>query len=1037
MTAQGPLGGSAPGEHARDRLFLSYAREDLAFVERLAAALSGLGLDIWVDTEGLFVGEEFWSRICTEIDRSTAVVCVVSRHSAQSVYCRREAEYAASRNKRMLPVVIQAVAATRLPEPIRVRHWLSFGDAGLFDQALTALVTAVRQDPEWIGEHTRLYLRAVDWEQGGRSASFCLRGRELDDAVVWLAAGSGKEPPVHPLHVEFIEASRQEDSDARERAERQARVSRSRALTTQAEVLRSIPGSSRLLPALLAAYGFREDPSPEAYAVLRGTLGFLPPCGPRLDHRYRVGTVCFSPDGSLLASAAGMTWDEEQQREVVRSARGPSVEDLDEYTLGMSRLRQEQAGRNRDAFVALVWDLGGRRQLVRLPHRGRVRAMTFLPDGSLFTACETGEGTIWSASSGQQLAVLTHPGPVWFIAVSPDGSRLLTVADEDPAGQQLAARVWVIAERREELRIPLGGLDKAGPYLRRELTSFAPCDRLEQLAVAFVDGSVKVLSLVSGAVVAAGETESLVYSMAFSRDHRYLALGEGSQARILDVGNFLEVARLPCAGAVELLRWNPGGNQLVTVSGNGAVGIASDIAVWAIDGSRKASFELINVRDVAVAPDGSTVAAAGTGSAVCIWDLGGAGLRAQLHFEDSANAVVYSPDGSKIAAGSDDLSARVWDTRYGLHLVRTALEDAFQFVELSADARYVAVASFSSCRVLEVASGAWLAQREGAGRDLRWSPDGSSIALPTDSGTILWRWASGEEVRLGREYTWAVTFSIDGRYLVTAGAARRIQPLKNGSAQIWRISDGRLMREVAHTDTVVAAAAHPDGVTFATAAGLSGGHDIIISRADPGRPVWVEIAASANDVAFSANGRVLAVGYRESGLGLFNAETGRLLASVLHLREVRAVEFGPDGMFLAVTTRGYSDRGAEVPATHLFRPDSRSQVDDEAEAEVILAGETFIGFVDSGSFLVTKDDSSVRVRATGSREVVASFARPRATAAISFRGGLVAQIEPGNLTVGRWKPDDLKSELRHRLPRDLSPDEWQEYMASELFEPLF
>jgi hypothetical protein len=115
---------------------VSYAREDQAFVERLAAALSGRRLDIWMDTEGLFVGEQFWGRICTEIDRSTAVVCVVSKHSAQSAYCRREAEYAASRNKRMLPVVIQAVAPSRFPEPIRVRHWLSFEDAGLFDQDL-------------------------------------------------------------------------------------------------------------------------------------------------------------------------------------------------------------------------------------------------------------------------------------------------------------------------------------------------------------------------------------------------------------------------------------------------------------------------------------------------------------------------------------------------------------------------------------------------------------------------------------------------------------------------------------------------------------------------------------------------------------------------------------------------------------------------------------------------------------------------------------------------------------------------------------
>ena len=103
----------------------------------------------------------------------------------------------------------------------------------------------------------------------------------------------------------------------------------------------------------------------------------------------------------------------EQHREYSRSARGPGIEDVDESSPGMQRLRAEESAQNTEAFDAFVWVTATGDRFARLPHRGRVRALAFLPDGvRLVTACEDGDATVWSVGDGQRLASFTHSGRV-------------------------------------------------------------------------------------------------------------------------------------------------------------------------------------------------------------------------------------------------------------------------------------------------------------------------------------------------------------------------------------------------------------------------------------------------------------------------------------------------------------------------------------------------------------------------------------------------------------------------------------------------
>ena len=96
-------------------VFISYAREDLAAVQRLKAGLEAAGVTTWFDMERLESGDDYDRKIQRNIARCAYFIPVVSaatqrRHEA---YFRREWSYALDRARNMaddalfvLPVTI-------------------------------------------------------------------------------------------------------------------------------------------------------------------------------------------------------------------------------------------------------------------------------------------------------------------------------------------------------------------------------------------------------------------------------------------------------------------------------------------------------------------------------------------------------------------------------------------------------------------------------------------------------------------------------------------------------------------------------------------------------------------------------------------------------------------------------------------------------------------------------------------------------------------------------------------------------------------
>ncbi len=63
------------------KIFISYSRHDLLFVERLARDLQARGLDVWYDLSSLGIGTGWGKEIQTAIKQSQVFLVVLSPNS--------------------------------------------------------------------------------------------------------------------------------------------------------------------------------------------------------------------------------------------------------------------------------------------------------------------------------------------------------------------------------------------------------------------------------------------------------------------------------------------------------------------------------------------------------------------------------------------------------------------------------------------------------------------------------------------------------------------------------------------------------------------------------------------------------------------------------------------------------------------------------------------------------------------------------------------------------------------------------------------
>jgi len=145
-------------EMPESAVFISYAREDLAAVQRLKAGLDAAGVRTWFDMDRLESGDDYDRTIQRNISRCSYFIPIVSASTERRLeaYFRREWSYALDRMRNMtegaifvLPVCIDDIdiEAAKVPERFRALHFtqLAGGEpTPAFVQRLRELLAAGR-----------------------------------------------------------------------------------------------------------------------------------------------------------------------------------------------------------------------------------------------------------------------------------------------------------------------------------------------------------------------------------------------------------------------------------------------------------------------------------------------------------------------------------------------------------------------------------------------------------------------------------------------------------------------------------------------------------------------------------------------------------------------------------------------------------------------------------------------------------------------------------------------------------------------------
>src|SRR6516164_2710812 len=202
-------GTAQQSNQSKAKVFISYGRKDIAFADRLDAALKARGFEPLIDRIDIYAFEQCWDRIKALISRADTVVFVISPDAVASEIALKEVAEASSRNKRFAPVVWRRVDDKLIPEPLAKLNFIFLDDEAQFEQRADQLAEALRTDIGWIRQHTDFGEQARRWAQAKGASGLLLRSPVLEQAERWIASRPPGAPTPTDQTQSFIRHSRQ------------------------------------------------------------------------------------------------------------------------------------------------------------------------------------------------------------------------------------------------------------------------------------------------------------------------------------------------------------------------------------------------------------------------------------------------------------------------------------------------------------------------------------------------------------------------------------------------------------------------------------------------------------------------------------------------------------------------------------------------------------------------------------------------------------------------------------------------------------
>jgi WD40 repeat protein len=880
------------------KLFVSYSRRDSTAARKLIEAFKSIEQEVWVDWEAIPPAVDWLEQIFRGIEEADAFIFMISPDSIASEVCKVEIARAVLNSKRIIPIVLRDVDPKTTPDDIRKLNWTFLRETDNFEEGLAKVKTAIELDLDWLEEHRRLQVRALEWHRK-KDTSLLLHGRDLRNALHMVQTYTSKDPNPTELQLKYIEYSR--------------RTERTRT------IMWIITGVTLMVMTVLTYLAVTSSQA----AVANASAANTSEANALIEKGRADGNAATAESNRLTAVAneqeairqEGLAKESEKFAEAQRSAARAQIYQTrtgELYTstlLAIDSLKKSPT----DEAEEII-----RRNISLLPipvaqayQGGSIEILEMNPSGGTFLSASTdGSLYMWSVKDGEELWRYQSSSPVTDAIFLRKGA---SIAYADQSGL-----VKVLNSATGEVERDLDSeLDAESNVRDLNVRDLDVTSDGEILAVALEDGNIIII--------------------------------QGDEP--IDQADKLFLS----GGRLAVVDFSPDGLWLAAGSQTGRV------AIWKLDGTQEPFGYLphrAEILSLHFSPNSRFVITGGADNYAVGFDIRINDMTFRLPHSDWVTDIQFPfEEWEWFVTASDDSTARIWELSTARERLILSQDGAVADITLSSSKKWIAsTGEDKTVRVWSVDSGVEMVQvpLKANGTAVAFSADDQLLVSSDEAGNLgIW---DVSEMTAPLGYTpfdklaWTSKFTPAGDRLIASDANR-----------VWVLNPGNISglgtRPQANSarvfeDDINNLVVSPDSQTI----GLSTvGGEYFIQNLQTRNLVRVEPAGVASGLAFSTDNSLFITAATNGFLETWDVKTGEQIKAVELDNPIFSLAASPAGIAVGLTDRVLLlDLGTGQMITELPAPGENhflaSSVDGSMLASVNSSGLIQIWKAENGNF---------------------------------------------------------------------------------------
>ncbi len=872
------------------KVLISYSRKDSSIARKLIEEFKSFDMEVWVDWEDIPPAVGWLEQIELGIEESDAFIFLISPDSAISEVCKVEIEHARKNHKRIVPILIRDVDTQTVVSTVRDLNWILLREQDDFKSGLEKVKIAITLNIEWVEEHRRLQVRALEWDRK-KDTSLLLRGGDLRSARQMLAAAEKNDPKPSLLQQTYINYSVDDER-------RKATLWVATAAAIIIMLILSIVAVNQWKQATASEKVAQEQrqlaQDNEKLAVENAKLANEAKVVAKAQRSAARAQIYQSKPGGLFTSTllAIDSW----QRSSSREADGILRKNISLLPIPVGRLNQAdlisalELNPMGGTFVSTSWDgtacvsnIEDGKNLYCVESAGAVQDAAFSPDGkTIVIADDDGLVNFIDAQNGIILETKNYGVPVWDVNISPSGKSLAVARDDG------IITIVDMATYGFNYDLITQG--------RLQSISFSPNG--EWVAAGTNIGTITLWNLKTGKIISGPSHRGEVLDIAFSPDSlKLISGGTDNVAIVIQTFTGQELFRRANEDWVEDVTFSPDGTWFVTASDD------YRIRVWdAITGEEKMRMLQDGyLSEVKVSPNGQWIASTGWDHTARVWSAATGAEIYQIPLTGKGNTITFSNDGNYLIAGQQEGEIGIWNIS-SLSIAKNYLQfdGLVDNVQYSPSDDWLAASSAGDVWQLDAAqiptrtvpqSRPIISLQDDVIEKLVVSPDSKWIALTTQNGKlILYDTANqNRKTLLESDLQLELAFTSDSQYLILGDI--------NGLVQLWDVQTGQA------GDTLLEATSEIESLAVHDSQLAVGLMDKVIVVNLDTKEVTSEIESFGDHhlMVFSPDGRLLASNNTLGQIYIWQVTGGELeLLQNIPSEQAYSMSFSPAGEYLLV-----------------------------------------------------------------------------------------------------------------------------------------